>query len=98
MAGELFAVIRGQGVHQVFDRGQAFNQRIAHHRRLPVGQDDNVHEARGALDHGQHNERIVFSMHRVQLPIAGAGSLLHHRRALLDGHPIGDRARRSLLP
>ena len=85
MAGELVAVIRGQGVNPVFDRGQVSNQCRAHPRCLPVGQDINVHKARGALDHGQHHRGIVFPIHRVQLPIADAGSLLDPRRALLDG-------------
>ncbi len=92
MGSEFGAVIRGQGVHPVFDRGQVSNQCLAHPRCLPVGQDINVHKVRGTLDYGQHNGGIVFPTHRVQLPITDAGSLLHQRRALLNGHPIGDRA------
>ena len=92
MTGEFAAVIRGQGVHPVFERGQVSNQCRAHHRCLPVGQDINVYKARGTLDHGQHHRGIVSPTHRVQLPIADAGSLLHPHRVLLNGHPIGHRA------
>ncbi len=96
MTGEFAAVIRGQGEHPVFDRSQVSNQRRAHHRRLPVGQDVNVHEARGTLDHGQHDGGIVFPMHHIQLPITDAVSFLHQRRAPLNRHPIGYQARPHL--
>ena len=97
MIGEFAAIVRGQRENPMFDGGRISDQRPPRHTRRSIGQDVNAHKPRGPIHHAQHNRGIVFTIDRVQLPIAEPGSLPDRRRCPIDAR-LGMQPRLSLLP
>ena len=86
VVGEALTHRAGNGVELVAEG----LQHMRSCRRVGVGQLDQHHQARGALNQRANGARIAFALDEISLPMPGQLAIFNLGRAHMDAQQIGD--------
>lgn len=95
----LLALVVGQGLaHRLSNAAQLGREAFQGRGGRRIGQLDQHHQARAALDQNTHRGAVARALDEITLPVAGKGPVAGFGRAHMDAQQIGHLAPAILAP